>query len=93
MLFRSSVIGFGVLADFYVHADIVPCYKYYTLQKWMTTDENDAYGQFLDFVKGEHPLWLITKPDEDDSGIKDILESAYSLVTTDDYACYYRLKQ
>lgn len=90
---RDSVIGFGVLANFYVHADIVPCYKYYTLQRWMTTDENDVYGQFMEYVRNEHPLWLITKPDEDDSGIKAVLESAYSLVTTDDYACYYRLNQ
>ncbi len=88
---RDSVVGFGVLADFYVHADIVPCYKYYTLQRWMTTEENDVYGQFLDYVQQERPLWLITKPDEEDSGIRALLQSSYSLVITDDYACYYRL--
>ena len=90
---RDSVIGFGVLADFYVHADIVPCYKYYTLQRWMTTDENDVYGQFMEYVQSEHPLWLITKPDEDDSGIKAVLDDSYTFVTEDDYACYYRLNQ
>lgn len=90
---RDSVIGFGVLADFYVHADIVPCYKYYTLQRWMTTDENDVYGQFMDYVQSERPLWLVTKPDEDDSGIKAVLDDSYTFVTEDDYACYYRLNQ
>ena len=90
---RDSVIGFGVLADFYVHADIVPCYKYYTLQRWMTTDENDVYGQFMEYVRNDHPLWLVTKPDEDDSGIKAVLNDSYEFVTEDDYACYYRLKQ
>ena len=90
---RDSVIGFGVLADFYVHADIVPCYRYYTLQRWMTTDENDVYGQFMEYVRSEHPLWLITKPDEDDAGITAVLEESYTLVTADDYACYYRLNQ
>lgn len=90
---RDSVIGFGVLADFYVHADVVPCYKYYTLQRWMTTDENDVYGQFIEYVRTDHPLWLVTKPDEDDSGIKAVLNDSYEFFTKDDYACYYRLKQ
>ena len=90
---RNSVIGFGVLADFYVHAEIVPCYKYYTLQRWMTTDENDIYGQFMDYVRHEQPLWIVTRPEEDDSEIKSILDSSYTLVTTDDYAYYYRLNQ
>ena len=59
----------------------------------MTTDENDVYGQFMEYVRNDHPLWLVTKPDEDDSGIKAVLNDSYEFVTEDDYACYYRLKQ
>lgn len=89
---RDSVIGFGVLADFYVHADILPCYKYYTLQRWMTTENRDVYGQFVDYVLNEHPLWIVTKTDETDSTMLQILSDEYILKTQDDYCKYYRLR-
>lgn len=87
---RDSVIAFNVLADFYVHADITPCYKYYTLQKWMTTEKRDVYGEFLDYVKETPPTWIVLNIGETDDGILDALES-YTQVTSDDYYVYYRL--
>lgn len=88
---RNSVIGFGVLADFYVHADITPCYKYYTLQRWMTNDERDVYGEFMEYAAHEHPLWIVINEDETDSGIGEVLE-AYDLIVSDDYYEYYRYR-
>lgn len=89
---RDSVIGFGVLADFYVNADVTPCYKYYTLQKWMTTEQRNVYGEFLEYVKNDEPLWIVTNVGETDQGIISALEN-YTLVTQDDYYQYYRLIQ
>lgn len=86
---RDSIIGFGVLADFYVHADVTPCYKYYTLQKWMTTENRDVYGEFIDYASEEHPLWIVINSSEKDKGIVTVLEN-YELVTSDDYYQYYR---
>lgn len=87
---RSSLICFNVLADFYVHADITPCYKYYTLQKWMTTDERNVYGDFLSYVKETPPTWIVINVGETDEGILAVLES-YTPVVRDDYCVYYRL--
>ncbi len=89
---RNSVIGYGVLADFYIHADVTPCYKYYTLQKWMTSEKRDVYGEFIEYLLTEHPLWLVTRADEHDGIITAVLDK-YTLVTSDDYYSYYRYKE
>ncbi len=89
---RNSVIGFGVLADFYVNADITPCYKYYTLQKWWTTEQRNVYGEFLEYVKNDEPLWIVTNVGEDDREMLNLLEN-YTIVVQDDYYTYYRLNK
>lgn len=87
---RNSVVGFEMLADFYVHSGITPCYKYYTLQHWWSTSHTDVYGEFVQYVKTEHPLWIVTKPTMDDKGMKDILSAQYELKEKNDFACFYR---
>lgn len=88
---RDSVIGFGVLADFYIHADITPCYKYYTLQSWMTSEERDVYGEFIEYAKTQHPLWIVINKDEQDKGIISVLHE-YELITCDNNYKYFRYK-
>lgn len=87
---KNSVIGFGIFPVNYMYGDITPCYKYYTLQRWWTTDELNVYGEFIVYLKTEHPLWLITKCEETDSEILSIISDNYDLITKDDYNCYYR---
>lgn len=89
---KNSVIGYGVLADFYIHADVTPCYKYYTLQKWMTSEKRDVYGEFIECVSSEHPLWIITRKYETDENIVSVLDD-YSLAISDDFYNYYRYKE
>lgn len=87
---RNSVIGYGIRPEWYVDMGITPCYKYYTMQKWWTTEHLDVYGEFIEFVKSEHPLWLLTKTDIDDEVVLQIINENYELQEENDYACFYR---
>lgn len=89
---RDEVIGYNVQANFYYHADIVPCYKYFTFQKWMTTDKRDVYKEFMLYVINEHPLWVIVSNGEKDKILDEILNNNYSCKLSDAAYLYYRYK-
>ncbi len=89
---RDSVIGYEVLADFYFFADIVPCYRYYTLQHWMTSDVRDVEGDFCRFVEDEKPLWVVTNKHSTLPLVLPMFIEEYSLVMSDDFVDYYRLQ-
>lgn len=85
---RDNVLGLGIPVEWYLDMDITPCYKYYTLQQWWSTSENDVYGDTVAFVESSHPAWLITKAGSD-YGVDEI-EKSYELVEENDYASFYR---
>jgi hypothetical protein len=87
---RDSVIAYNVSAAFYYHADIIPCYKYFTLQKWMTTEKVNANREFMQFVSEEHPLWVVIRTDEEDKTIHRILDADYTCKWSDEAYLYYR---
>ena len=90
---RDSVIGFEILANYYYHADILPCYKYFTLQGWMSTDKVDVSREFLRYLYEEHPLWIVTGADEKGKVILGILEESYAPVYSDENYCLYRYRE
>ena len=85
---RDSVLGLGIPVEWYLDMDITPCYKYYTLQQWWSTSENDVYGDTVAYIESNHPEWLITKAGND-YGVDEI-EKSYELVEENDYASFYR---
>ena len=87
---RDSVIAYGVLANYYYHADIVPCYRFFTLQKWMTTEKVDAHTEFLTYVNTEHPLWVVTYTNENEKAMLEILNRSYRLAYADENYALYR---
>ncbi len=87
---RDSVIAYNVQSDFYFHADIIPCYKYFTLQRWMTTEKVNVYREFMRFVWEEHPLWVVIRADEEDKTIRSILDVDYTCKWSDEAFSYYR---
>ena len=87
---RDSVIAYNVSAAFYYHADIIPCYKYFTLQKWMTTEKVNVNREFMQFVSEEHPLWVVIRTDEEDKTIHRILDADYTCKWSDEAYLYYR---
>ena len=89
---RNEVVGYNIQANFYYHADIVPCYKYFTFQKWMTTKKKNVYKEFMLYLINEHPLWVIVSNGEKDKTLDEILESNYSCKLSDSAYSYYRCK-
>lgn len=89
---RNSVLGFGIPSEWYMDCDIVPCYKYYTLQYWWTNANLDVYGDTLNYITSEHPLWLITKTEtkSKDESLSAVINEYYELQEENDYACFYR---
>ena len=87
---RDSVIAYNVLGTFYFHADIIPCYRYFTLQKWMTTEKVNVNREFMRYVSEEHPLWVVISADEDNKTLRKILDAAYTCKWSDEAYSYYR---
>ena len=87
---RDSVIAYDLLANYYFHADILPCYKYFTLQRWLTTEKVNVRQEFMHYLSEGHPLWVVVPATERDAAIKDILASDYSCRLSDGIYTYYR---
>lgn len=87
---RNSVIAFETSANFYYHAGIIPCYKYFTFQRKLSIGEVNAYKEFLKNIILEHPLWVITETNEDDYAMRALLTGFYTCKWSDDTYSYYR---
>ena len=87
---RDSVIAYQTRASLYCHADIVPCYKYFTLQKWMTTSKVNIYLEFMKNIVLEHPLWIVIRTGEKDYTIRALLTGFYTCKWSDSTYSYFR---
>ena len=90
---RDSVIAYDVLATYYYHADIIPCYKYFTLQRWLTTEKINVNREFMHYVAEEHPLWVVIPTNEKNKTIHKILDAAYACKWSDEAYSYYRYQE
>lgn len=87
---RDSVIGYEIATSWYVDSGITPCYKYYSMQHWWTTEDNDVLSDFVHYVRSMHPKWVIApKKMEQEDAVKQVLDAEYTLITEGDYG-YYR---
>ena len=90
---RDSVIGYMVRAEDYLHGDIIPCYKYYTLQEGWAQVNPEILTDFMNYLRSKNrPLWVFTNPDEDSQELADILSEHYSLQFKSEYLIFYRVK-
>lgn len=74
---RDSVIGYEIATSWYIDSGITPCYKYYSMQHWWSSDNYDVNQQFIDYVSSETPKWIITGKDISDNQLKKLLEDHY----------------
>ena len=88
---RVSVIGYNLPSQYYIYADIVPCYKYYTHHDWWSVSDPSIKSSFIEWLKKEEPLWLLTIPDEDDSDLLEIISNKYVLESENEYITLYRI--
>ncbi len=86
---RNSVIGFEIPVSWYIDSGITPCYKFYSMQHWFSLSGFNAYGDFIEYVRTEHPKWIITLKEEKDIELGKTLKNEYSLISSGTYD-YYR---
>lgn len=90
---KDSVIGFEVSACDYLALDIIPCYKYYTLQQTWSITTPTIMPDFVDWVSENRPTWLLTWNDEIPEEVKALLEASYSCCAENEYIVFYRLNE
>lgn len=87
---RDSIIAFNTVSNFYYHADILPCYRYFTLQKWLTTEKENIYQRFMLYLIEERPLWVVIRTGDNDKILNEILALLYSCKYSEGKYSYYR---
>lgn len=90
---RDSVIGYNIYARYYMYADIIPCYKYYTFQKWWSESNPSIDKDFMKWLEEDKPLWVITNANESDKQLNGILEEVYELKNESKHLKVYRLNE
>lgn len=90
---RDSVIGYNIHARYYMYSDIIPCYKYYTFQKWWSVSDPTIDKEFMAWLENEPPLWVMKHPGERDEKLMTILNKSYELKSENDILSVYRLKE
>lgn len=87
---RDSVIGYEIMAMDYLAGEIIPCYKYYTLQSTWSITNSQIVPEFIDWVDANEPLWVLTTTTETGTDLDEILEKKYSFQFENPYICFYR---
>ena len=90
---KNSVIGYNISTDNYLIGDITPCYKYYTHQTWWSNSNPQIHKDFVIFLQDQKPLWLLTKPDEDNKEVLNVIKNNYELKYKNDYLLIYRINK
>ena len=88
---QTSVIGYNISPAYYLQGDVLPCYKYYTLQDTWAITNPQILTDFMDYVSRERPLWVLTEPGQDQPELTSILSENYELMFSDEYLLFYRL--
>lgn len=89
---RDSVIGFEIMARDYLAGDILPCYKYYTLQNTWAITSPYIVNDFVEWVDQNEPLWVIMAADAENADLFAILQERYEASHENEYMTFYRLK-
>lgn len=88
---RDCVLGYEIPAKYYLMGDVLPCYKYGILQFHWEQNDEQIMEDFLEYVRDEQPLWLVSEKDTNNTELKNIFAESYELIWKDDYAEYYYL--
>lgn len=89
---KDSVIGYQIKTDIYHYADIIPCYKYYTLQETWAITNPQILEDFMTWLETEKPLWLLKDAENNNETLERILDENYTEKERNDYIIIYRLK-
>ena len=57
---RNQVFGYDVPAMWFYVNDMMPCYKYFTMQSWMAKSDPAIKEGINGFVTNQSPKWIVT---------------------------------
>ncbi len=83
---RDEIIGYNTDSLFYLYTDIVPCYKYYTLQDWQSGKSNEMTEENVEFYKSKIAKWVIVADAIKNEPIRSAINDNYSLVKKVSYS-------
>lgn len=91
----SRVYYYNVDPNFYLLADRMPNYKFFTLQEWHGVHDNDIFDTInITMVSPDGPLWFVTSSDVasfSNKGLIDILDKYFVLVKqNEEFSLYQR---
>ncbi len=75
---RDEVIGYNMESRFYMYTDIVPCFKYYTLQDWQSGKSEDMIEENVEFYRSGKAKWIAVNYSVDLEPIRNAIEENYS---------------
>lgn len=95
---RNSVYAYQVPTFFWVHAKLIPYFKYFVLQEWHGMHDKKIIDEVDEMMDNNSPLWVVVSSDEnrDKSNNKhfwNVINSKYNLYgENDDYHLYHLVK-
>ncbi len=79
---RNSVIGYNAPSLFYLYTDIVPCYKYYTMQDWQSSKSEAMTFENVKFYESGIAKWIIVYDEVENLEIKNAIDEKYHIEQT-----------
>jgi len=88
---RNSVLGYSVPAGWFLVTDIMPCYKYFTLQEWWGLYDPNVITRTNEILENDPPKWIVMANNKQtNEKIYDILAAKYELIKQDKVVTLYR---
>lgn len=75
---RDSVIGYNTNSLFYLYTDLLPCYKYFTMQDWQSGKSDRMIQENADYYRSQEAKWLIVENGIELEEIKAAIEENYT---------------
>lgn len=90
---RDNIIGFNIHSRCNLMGNILPSYKYYTVQEAGANSDSNIFVDFDQYIEEGRPLWIVTEADSVAERMSSVLTQNYELRMEDEYCKYYRLRE
>ena len=86
---RDSVWGYDVLAQDYLYADIIPCFRYFAIQRWMEDSDPQIAPEIDEMLATDPPVWVFIYQKDTEMAEK-LLSLGYTAEPCSEYLIFRR---
>ena len=86
---RDSVWGYDVLAQDYLYADIIPCFRYFAIQRWMEDSDPQIAPEIDEMLETDPPVWVFIYQKDTEMAEK-LLSLGYTAEPCSEYLIFHR---